>query len=223
MPTTWGCGPPAGSTSKGKRLERLTFSGAKTLTPEPLKWTSVTDAPGHTGNAVLWSGNSSNLDATRRHAGDRSDSRIRCSRSVSGIWPRTVIDYAYTTISTDGGATYTPWRTPTPSTARRSGLEWRRTSGFVTQTFDLSAYAGQSVLSASVMSATEVSIMAAGTSTTSRSGHTVISDGSSVTPFKSATQIRATPVFGYNVRVVGLNTDKHKALVREYTSRIRSV
>ena len=74
--------------------------------PEPLKWTSVTNAPEHGADAALFSGNVSNLDAT-------------------AITPVTVptanptltfdenhgaeegFDYAYTVISTDGGKTYT--------------------------------------------------------------------------------------------------------------------
>ena len=51
-----------GSVLPGRDLHALTFDGASTLAPQPLKWTSVTTAPGHP-DPTLWSGNSTNLDA----------------------------------------------------------------------------------------------------------------------------------------------------------------
>jgi hypothetical protein len=54
-------------------------------------------------------------------------------------------------------------------------------------------------------------------------GATLVSDGSSVTPFQSTTQARPTPVAAWNVRVIGLDKAKHKALVRTYTARTFSV
>ncbi|MFD1049371.1 hypothetical protein ACFQ1S_29460, partial [Kibdelosporangium lantanae] len=48
----------------GRDLRSVSFKGAKTLPPLPLAWTQVTNDPDRPGNAVLWSGNSSNLNAT---------------------------------------------------------------------------------------------------------------------------------------------------------------
>ena len=62
---------------KGKNLKSLTFSGAKTLAPEPLKWTSVTDAPTAPATRRCGRATASNLDATRGHPGDRPDRRTR--------------------------------------------------------------------------------------------------------------------------------------------------
>jgi bacillopeptidase F (M6 metalloprotease family) len=127
-------------------------------------------------------------------------------------------DYAYTTISTDGGATYTPLSNDNTVDGPYGPALNGDASDFVTQTFDLSAYAGQSVL-LGFRYVSDGGVDNGGWYIDDvKVGATVISNGSSLTPFKSATQTRPTPVFGFNVRVVGLNIATHKALVREYTA-----
>lgn len=203
---------------KGKDLRSLSFSGAKTLVPEALKWTSVSDAPGHAGNPALWSGNSSNLD-------------------VSAITPVTVpaanptltfnelhlaekgYDYAYTVISTDGGATYTPLANANTVEGPLGPALNGDAQAFATQTFDLTAYAGKSVL-IGFRYVSDGGVNDGGWYVDDvKVGGTLVSDGSSVTPFKTATQIRPVKVADWNVGVVGLNTTKHRALVRTYTAR----
>ena len=93
--------------SAGSHSKSVSFQGAETLPPQPLRWTVVNDAPGREGNPTLWSGNQSNLDSaaiapvtvptanptltyTERHLAEEG------------------YDYAYTVVSTDGGETYTP-------------------------------------------------------------------------------------------------------------------
>jgi hypothetical protein len=203
---------------KGKSLRSLSFKGARTLAPEDLKWTSVTDAPGHAGDPVLWSGNSTNLDA-------------------SAITPVTVpeddptltfdelhlaeagYDYAYTVISTDGGATYTPLANANTVDGPYGPALNGDADAFATQTFDLSDYAGDDVL-IGFRYVSDGGVNDGGWYVDNvKVGGTLVSDGSSVTPFKSTTQTRPVPIEAFSVRVVGLDTVKHRALVREYTAR----
>jgi hypothetical protein len=50
-------------------------------------------------------------------------------------------------------------------------------------------------------------------------GGTVLSDGSNPSVFKSFSEARPSSVAAWNVRLVGLDTAKHKALVKTYTGR----
>ena len=74
--------------------------------PEPLKWTSVTTAPGHGSDAALWSGNENNLDAS-------AVTQVTVPATNPTLTfdelhqAEAAYDYAYTVISTDGGKTYT--------------------------------------------------------------------------------------------------------------------
>jgi bacillopeptidase F (M6 metalloprotease family) len=128
-------------------------------------------------------------------------------------------DYAYTIISTDGGATYTALANANTVDGPYGPALNGDATGFATQTFDLSAYAGQSVL-IGFRYVSDGGVNDGGWYVDNvKVGSTLVSDGSSVTPFKSTTQTRPTPVFAFDVRVVGLDTKKHKALVRHYTAR----
>ena len=54
-------------------------------------------------------------------------------------------------------------------------------------------------------------------------GGTLVSDGSRrVASFKSSTQVRPDAGRGCNVRLVGLDTAKHKALVHDLHQAVRS-
>ena len=102
---------------RGDKLRKLSFTGAKTLVPESLKWTSVANPPLQAGDPALWSGNSSNLDASAVTQVNVPAANPTLTFNEYHL-AEFDLDYAYTVVSTDGGKTYTPWRTPTPSTAR---------------------------------------------------------------------------------------------------------
>lgn len=92
-------------------------------------------------------------------------------------------------------------------------------AGWATQTFDLSAYAGKSVL-IGFRYVSDGGVNDGGWYVDNvKVGGTVVSDGSSASVFKSFTEARPAPVAAWNVRVVGLDTAKHKALVKTYTGR----
>jgi hypothetical protein len=203
---------------KGKDLTSLSFTSARTLAPEPLKWTSVTNAPTHGTNAALWSGNSTNLDAPAIVPVTVPTTNPTLTFSELHLAEETY-DYAYTTISTDGGATYTPLANAnTVEGPLGPGLNGDATA-FVTQTFDLSAYAGKSVL-IGFRYVSDGGVNDGGWYIDDvKVGSTLISDGTSVAPFKSTTQIRPFGVYSFTIRIIGVNTDAHTALVRRFTSR----
>ena len=102
---------------KGKDLRSLSFTGARTLVPEPLKWTSVANPPLQPGDPALWSGNTSNLDASAVTQVNVPAANPTLTFNEYHLAEPTY-DYAYTVVSTDGGKTYQALPTPTPSKAR---------------------------------------------------------------------------------------------------------
>jgi hypothetical protein len=128
-------------------------------------------------------------------------------------------DYGYVSVSTDGGATYTPIAgDKTVDGPLGPGLNGT-TDGFEPHSFDLSAYAGQNVL---------VSFRYISDGGTNEGGllvdditlgATTISDGSSLEPFDSPSEINVTDVFNYNVRLVGLDAKHHVGLQVEFNGK----
>ena len=200
---------------QGKNLKSLSFSGAKTLVPEDLKWTSVTDAPGRAGNPTLWSGNSSNLDASAVTSVAVPTANPTLTYTERHLAEATY-DYAHTVVSTDGGETYTPLANANTVEGPYGPALNEDAAGFSTQTFDLSAYAGKTVLIGFRY------VSDGGTNDGGwyvddvKVGDTLVSDGSDPSVFQSTTQARPVEVAAWNVRVVGLDTAKHKALVKTY-------
>ena len=117
-------------------------------------------------------------------------------------------DYGYVQVSTDGGATYTTIPgDKTVDAPLGPGLNGT-TTGFEPHSYDLSAYAGQSVLVAfryvSDGGVNEGGLLVDDITV----GGTSVSDGSSLAPFKSPTQIHPIEVHNWNVRLVGINEGK---------------
>ena len=146
----------------------MTFEGAEALPPQPLKWTAVTDAPGRAGNSTLWSGNENNLDSAAIAQVTVPSANPTLTYTERHL-AEAGYDYAYTVVSTDGGETYTPLANDNTVDGPYGPALNGDAADFVTQTFDLTPYAGQNILSASGTSATAASTTAAGTSTTSTS------------------------------------------------------
>ena len=94
-----------------------------------------------------------------------------------------------------------------------SGNPWAK------QTFDLTPYAGKSVL-IGFRYVSDGGVNEGGWYVDNvKVGDTVIADGTSTAAFKSLTQTRPVKVAAWNVRLVGLDTTKSKALVKTYSAR----
>jgi Immune inhibitor A-like, MAM domain len=196
-----------GTVLKGRDLRSLSFSGAKTLPPLPLLWTVVTNDPDRNGNPVLWSGNANNLDATAvtSVAVPTADPTLRFLAKYGAEFG---FDYAYVSVSTDGGATYTPLAGDKTIDGPLGPALNGTTTGFEPRSYDLSAYAGKTVL-LSFRYVSDGGVNEGGLLIDDISiGATQVSDGSNLSAFTSPTQIRPTPVNNWNVRLVGIDEGK---------------
>jgi Immune inhibitor A-like, MAM domain len=134
-----------GTVLPGRDLRSLAFEGSATLPPLPLRWTLVSNDPDRLGNSVLFSGNDSNTDASAV-ASVTVPTTDPTLRFVAKYGAEQGFDYGYVIVSTDGGATYTSIAgdktVPGPLGPGVNGT----TNGFEQHTYDLSAYAGMTVL-----------------------------------------------------------------------------
>jgi hypothetical protein len=192
----------AGEFLSGADLTGVRFSGARTLPPLPLQWT-VQDG-------ALFSGNTANLDASAVVAvavpAVDPTLRLRAKYNTEAGY-----DYGYVTVSADGGRTYRAvagdHTVPAPFGPALNG----DSGGLVPQTYDLQAYAGKRVL-LGFRYMSDASINEGGwlIDDVTVGGRTV-SDGSSVTGFRSPTQIVPLPVNAWHVKLVGLDEDGQRA------------
>jgi hypothetical protein len=198
----------------GKDLRSLTFEGAKTLPAQPLTWTSVTNDPDRAGNAVLFSGNDNNTNATAvlSVTVPTADPTLRF---LAKYGAEVGFDYGYVVVSTDGGATYKAIAgDKTVDAPLGPGLNGT-TNGFEPRTYDLSAYAGQAVL-LGFQYVSDGGVNEGGLKIDDATlGGTAISDGANVAAFKSPTQVRPTPVHNWNVKLIGVNEKYSLALQLE--------
>lgn len=203
---------------KGSDLSSVTFSGDTTLAPQPLLWTSVTDAPGRAGNPTLWSGNSSNLDSAAVASVTVPTANPTLTYTERHLAEETY-DYAYTVVSTDGGKTYTPLANANTVAGPLGPALNGDAAAFTTQTFDLSTYAGQTVL-LGFRYVSDGGVNDGGWYVDDVNvGGTLVSDGSSTSAFRSPTQVRPTEVDSWNVRLIGLDRAQRKVLYQEYDNR----
>ncbi|MEV0203431.1 choice-of-anchor J domain-containing protein [Nonomuraea sp. NPDC050691] len=196
-----------GKVLRGADLRSLSFEGAKTLPPAPLAWTVVSDDPDRSGNPVLWSGNESNLDAAAvtKLTVPAADPTLRF---LAKYGAESGFDYGYVIVSTDGGATYTAIAGDHTVTGPLGPAVNGTTTGFQPHTYNLAAYAGKEIL-LGFRYVSDGGVNEGGWKIDDVTvGGTAVSDGSSLEPFDSPTEVYPTPVANWNVRLVGLD-DKH--------------
>ncbi|MGH3880872.1 MAG: choice-of-anchor J domain-containing protein [Actinophytocola sp.] len=206
-----------GTPLRGIDLRSLNFQGAATLPSLPLTWT-VTDDPEATSNPVLWSGNGNNINATAVTpvSVPAADPTLRFDAKYGAEFG---FDYGYVVVSTDGGATFTPiagdQTAPAPLGPGLNGT----TTGFEPHTFDLTAYAGQDIL-LGFQYVSDGGVNEGGLLIDNISvGATQVSDGSSLEPFDSPTEIHPQPVNNWNVRIIGYNEQHKIALQAEFNGK----
>jgi hypothetical protein len=196
----------------------LSFQGATTLPPLPLLWTTVSDDPDRAGNPVLWSGNTSNLDvaAITEVTVPTSDPTLRF---LAKYGAELGFDYGYVVVSTDGGATYTAIAGDRTGEAPLGPGLNGTTDGFEPHTFDLSAYAGQTIL-LGFRYVSDGSVNEGGLRVDDVTvGATPVSDGSTLDAFDSPTEIRQIEVDNWNLRLIGIDAKHQAALQIEIDGR----
>jgi hypothetical protein len=209
----------AGQYLSAKQIDSISFQGADTLEPLPVEWTVTIAAPDHAGDAALAAPDADNKDAA-----------IVRSVAVPAGTPALVFDTKYDTepafdsffvqVSTDGGATYhslanadtTCDLDPGANSTLKNNCPGLNgdSGGWKSETFDLTPYAGKTVLLA-LRYVTDANTRGAGVWVDNiRVGGTVVSDGSSLAGWQTFTQIRPIPVNGYTVQLVGYETKAKK-------------
>ena len=194
---------PDGRVLSGKALRSLRFDGASALPSLPLTWTVVPNDPDRGSNPVLWSGNGNNLDsaAVAEVAVPTGDPTLRFLAKYGAEFG---FDYAYVQVSTDGGKTYTSIPGDRTIDGPLGPALNGTTVGFEPHSYDLSAYAGQTVL-VSFRYISDGGVNEGGLLVDDVTvGGTLVSDGSSLAPFRSPTQIQPVQVANWNLKLVGL-------------------
>lgn len=202
-----------GEVLKGSKLRSLVFDGAATLPTRPLEWTTVSDDPDRPGNPVLWSGNANNLDsaAVAEVAVPTADPTLTF---LAKYGAELGYDYGYVQVSTDGGKTYTSIAGDKTVDGPFGPALNGSTNGFEPHTFDLSAYAGQTVL-ISFRYVSDGGVNEGGLRLDDIAvGGTTVSDGSSLAPFRSPTQIRPQEVQNWNLKLVGIREGHRPAVLQ---------
>ncbi len=203
-----------GQLLRGRDLRSLSFAGVPVQPALPLLWTVVANDPDRSGNPVLWSGNANNLDSTAvtSVAVPTTDPTLRF---LAKYGAELGFDYGYVLVSTDGGATYTPIAGDKTVDGPLGPAVNGTTTGFEPHTYDLSAYAGQTVL-LGFRYRSDGGVNEGGWLIDDVTvGATAVSDGSSLAPFDSPTEIRPTPV-DWNLRLVGIEGNKPTARQLEF-------
>ncbi|GAB3254993.1 choice-of-anchor J domain-containing protein [Kineosporia babensis] len=208
-----------GKAIRGKDIDSLAFSGAETLPALPLAWTIVDDDADRPGNPVLFSGNANNTDAAlvTPVSVPKNDPTLRFQAKYGA---ESTYDYGYVSVSTDGGKTYSE---PIPGTRTLDGPLGPglngTTKGFQAEEFDLSAYAGKDVL-LSIRYVSDGGVNEGGLLIDDLAvGSVKISDGSSLEPFDSPTEIVPVVVHNWNVRLIGLDTRRQRAVQVSFDGR----
>jgi hypothetical protein len=214
----------------GGQIGELSFQGQSTLPTRPVMWT-VDSAPplggaSSTSGPALYSGADDNRDEAIVRAitvPTGADANV----SFDALWNEELgWDFGFVQVSTDGGGTYdsvacTDTTTETNPdafpTAQDNVPGFSGYSGaWLHQTCDLAAYAGQSVLIAFRTFNDEASL---GTSEDVPPGFwvdniavggTSLSDGSTLTGWKSFSETKPNTVAGFTVYIVSLNTAKYR-------------
>jgi Immune inhibitor A peptidase M6 len=203
---------------RGRDLRAVHFDGARTLPPLPLAWTVVKDDPDRAGDPVLWSGDGSNLDsaAVTTVTVPAGGAPLRL---LAKYGAEEGFDYGYVTVSTDGGKTYTPVAGDKTVDGPLGPALNGTTTGFEPHTFDLSGYAGKTVLLGfryvSDGGVDEGGLLVDDVTL----GGAAVSDGTSLATFDSPTEIRATAVRNWNLRLIGLDEKREVALQIELDGR----
>jgi len=200
-----------GSFLRGIDLRSLKFQAAKTLPPVPLAWTVV--------DGALFSGNENNTDAAAVFSATVGGAGTALTFDAL-YGAEEGFDYGYVSVSTDGGATYTA--IPGNHTVDGPlGVALNGSTGgvFEAESYDLSAYAGQTVL-ISIRYVSDGGVNEGGLTVDNvKVGSTLISDGSSLAPFKSPTEIRPVTVNNVDLKLVGIDPVHHLAWQFEFNGK----
>jgi hypothetical protein len=220
----------AGNTVKGNQIDSLAFQGSSTLPTRPVQWTVDANPPMATGDPALYSG-AANLRDEMIIRPISVPTGAGATLTFNGFWNEEQgWDFGFVQVSTDGGASYTSVAcTDTTTTTDPDALPTAKENvpGFTgysgawkAETCSLAAYAGQNVLLAfrafndPASLGQDLSVPAGFWVDDVTLGGTLISDGTSLAGWKSATETHPNTVAGFTVYIVSMRTEKHRVTVR---------
>ena len=219
----------SGSYFTGSQITSIGFTGATTLPTRPVQWTVDPNPPAQPGDPALYSGAEDNRDeAIIREvtvpAGAAAELTFNAFWNEEEGW-----DFGFVQVSTDGGMSYqsltcTDTTTETNPDALPTAKE--NVPGFTgfsetwkAETCSLSAYAGQTVL-LSFRAFNDPATLGTDPATPPgfwvddvMVGTTLISDGSTLEGWKSATETRPNPVSGFTVRLISVKSGPNRSVI----------
>jgi hypothetical protein len=210
----------AGTYLSAKQIRSIRFEGTSVLPADPVEWTVDLDPPDRAGDAALYSGSGDNFD--RAIVREVTVPAAPATLTFETKYETEVLfDYAFVQVSTDGGETFTSLSNanttsevdPSVPQAIQDNLPGLNgdSGGWVTETFDLSPYAGQTILlSFRYMTDGGVSLPGWWIDNIMLNG-ILLSDGSSLDDFQSLTQINPIDVSGFTVQLISYTANHKKA------------
>ncbi|HEU4481118.1 MAG TPA: choice-of-anchor J domain-containing protein, partial [Actinomycetota bacterium] len=214
-----------GDPMTASEIDSISFDGSNELDPKEVEWTVDTDPPAHTGNAALYSGSGPFFDRSIATPvtvpQDDPTLSFETYYEIEPLW-----DFGFVQISNDGGETWTSLSNASTTGDHDPAAEpdiveqmpgFTGNSGggaqpaWVTETFDLSAYAGQDVHIAFRYMTDQLENPAGWWVDDVTVGGTVVSDGTSLAGWETETQVNPEDVFGFNVQIVAYNDDHSQA------------
>jgi hypothetical protein len=191
---------------RARNLDSLKFKGDTLLPSLPVEWTVDAAPPGDPDDAALYSGKGDNLDRAivREVTVPEGDPTL----TFEGAWDTEIdYDYAYVQVSTDGGQSYESIEcTDTAPAPLGSGFNGD-SAGFQTETCDLSAYAGDTIV-LSFRYVSDSSVQEDGFWVDDVTvGGDLVSDGSSLDGWQSLTEYRQVDVEDFTVQIVSYTAD----------------
>jgi hypothetical protein len=191
---------------RGADLTSVVFAGATTLPADPLTWTAA--------GGSLFSGNNSDTDAAAVTpvTVPATDPVLRFTATYGF---ETGFDFGYVSVSDDGGRTYVPVPGDLTGAGPLGPGLTGPSDGAVPLSYDLSAYAGRTVL-LQFRYVTDDTVNIGGWAISK------VSVGATAVPstpdaYRSPSQIRPTPVAAWSARLVGMNAHEVKEVpVRDW-------
>jgi hypothetical protein len=195
-------------------LTSVSFAGAKSLPPLPTGWTVA-------GN-TLFSGNTLNLDSQAVLPITVPALKFPTLKLETSFAIENGYDYAYVSISTDGGRTYLPLAGDRTTKAPLGPALTGSSGAVVSAGYDLSAYAGKKVLLC-LRYVSDAAVNKGGWRIGKITlGDKVLNDGTTLKGWRSPSSIVPTPVNGWHATLVGIDGSRAKLVPIEKWAELKA-
>jgi hypothetical protein len=194
-------------------VHKISFDGVTQLPTLPIEWVVDPDPSGQAGDPALYAGTGNNLDRSIVRQVDVPAGTPTLTFDTH--WSlEDGFDYAYVQVSTDGGTSYDSIECSDQVAGPLGSAFNGESGGFLSESCDLSAFAGQTVVLAFRM-VTDSSVTFDGfwVDDVVLDG-TVLSDGTTLDGWSSLTEFNPIEIEAYTVRLVAYSDGK-KAWIGE--------